>query len=100
MSRHHVLQSLDILPPVVRHPEKYAAILRNRRNNPEQLLLLRWKEEGLFSQVQRFERMMFTCGTLGDMNTGRQFSEEKPEGVRLKYAEEYNASYKTCGYAS
>jgi hypothetical protein len=96
VSREHVLQALDILPPVLREPQNYAHLLGNQYgNNAERLIEFRWKEEGL--PVQRFNRMMFTCGQDGDTTRMKGLGVQVREGVRLKYEKEYVASYATCG---
>jgi hypothetical protein len=93
--RQHVLAALDILPPVIQHPQQYSRLLRE--GNPEQLIRQRWKEGGLLPYVRRFDRMMFTCGETGDTSRWRQLGGEVEEGVRLKYEKEYKATYDTCG---
>jgi hypothetical protein len=96
VSREHVLQALDILPPVLQDPQKYEHLLDNRFGNTvETLIDFRWKDEGL--PVHRFSRMMFTCGQDGDTTRFRSLGVEVREGVRLKYRKEYVSSYVTCG---
>jgi hypothetical protein len=95
-SREHVLQALDIFPPIIQHPQRYAHLLNNTYgNNVERIIDYRWKEEGL--PVQRFNRMMFTCGQDGDVTRMKGLGVPVREGVRLKYEKEYIASYATCG---
>jgi len=93
MNRSHILKALDILPPLVQHPEKYIGIYKN----PERLIKRRWEEENLWPLVRRFDRMMFTCADTGDTTRWMHKSSNKvPEGVYLKYFNEYNATKFTC----
>jgi hypothetical protein len=93
MNRSHILKALDILSPLVREPERYIGVYKN----PEQLIKKRWEEEGLWPIVRRFDRMMFTCAVDGDTTRWKNHSKRKvPEGVYLKYFQEYNLSKFTC----
>jgi hypothetical protein len=96
--RSHVMAALNILPPVLQHPEAYADVLGNVASNPEMLIARRWTEEGLVSHVRRFGRMMFTCGASGDATRWKALGGLVREGVQYKYVREYKASYATCGY--
>mmetsp|Transcript_6743 Transcript_6743/g.9792 ORF Transcript_6743/g.9792 Transcript_6743/m.9792 type:complete len:882 (+) Transcript_6743:72-2717(+) len=90
-----VMKALDILPPVVTHPRRYW----NFWGNPEKLIKLRWKQEGLLESVRRFPRMMFTCAVQSDTSRWAQPQTKKgmvPEGVYLKYIDEYNLTKATC----
>ena len=100
ISKEHLLQALDILPPVIRQPENYAQLLGKDTANPERLIATRWQEEGLIPYVRRFPRVMFTCGQVNDRTRWKQMRENptQREGVHLKYWKEYRASYRTCGY--
>jgi hypothetical protein len=81
---------------VLDDPKKYEHLLNDRFGNTvETLIDFRWKDEGL--PVQRFNRMMFTCGQDGDTTRFRSLGMEVREGVRLKYGKEYVSSYATCG---
>jgi hypothetical protein len=66
----YVLTALDILPTFFRNASDYPMV-SDEWYNPEQLLLDRWKQEGLAQLVRRFPRMMFTCGnrTIDDSTT-------------------------------
>jgi hypothetical protein len=95
-SRAQVLPALDIFPPILKDPQRYAHLLNNTYgNNVEKIIDYRWKEQGL--PVQRFSRMMFTCGQDGDVTRMKGLGVPVREGVRLKYEKEYVASYATCG---
>jgi hypothetical protein len=93
----HILDALNILPPVVVNPLRYWDL--SNRDNVEKLLKRRWIEDGLWNDVKRFPRVMFTCAALGDISRWRRpmLSNEVFKGVYLKYEGEYNASLKTCG---
>jgi hypothetical protein len=95
VSNTHVLQALDILPPMLTHPDRYQRSLT--KSNSEQFLKRRYTEEGLLPLVRRFRRVMFTCSQTGDASRGAPLRHESvPEGVRLKYPTEYQASMDTC----
>lgn len=92
-----LLPVLDILPNVLRKPNWYARLLGLPSGNPEKLIKRRWHDMGLMPRVERFERIMFTCGANGDPTRWRKMSEKMvEEGVYLKYPKEYNASLATC----
>jgi hypothetical protein len=92
-----LLLALDILPPLLQHPEQYATVLGKQSGNPEKVILQRWKELGLHKRVRRFERNMFTCAATGDPTRWKTMTDDiVPEGVHLKYLKEYNASHATC----
>jgi hypothetical protein len=93
-----VLRALNVLPLLLERPEKYNKILKIRSGNPEKILWKSWKLQSIRSRHRRFERMMFTCGESGDMTRWKQLGELVEEGVRLKYAKEYNSSHETCSY--
>ena len=94
VSAQDVLAALNILPPLLSHPEDYG--VQNREFNPERLILQRWTEEGLVDKVRRFSRMMFTCGQEGDTTRWRKLGLSVKEGVQLKYSAEYYDSELTC----
>ena len=101
MSNEDVLQALDILPPLIRKPEKYYNYLWALTFNPERLIRVRWEEEGFGDEdhtIKRFKRTFFTCAdAAGDMSRW-SVAEQRivPEGVRLKYVPEYRQSHKVC----
>ena len=96
VGRDNLLKALNVLPPILRNPHQYVHLFdATFGNNLERLLAYRWMEEGL--TVQRFDRIMFVCGEAGDETRTTQLGMETPDGVRLKYAKEYVASYMTCG---
>lgn len=88
----HIMKALNILPPVVLNPGRYWSF----RGNPERLIKLRWEEEGLWESVRRFPRMMFTCAVLKDRTRWRRKGKLVPEGVYLKYDNEYTLTKATC----
>ena len=93
--RGNILSALNILPPMLEDPRKYASIVGDETMNPEQLIAHRWQEDGL--EVRRFARVMFTCAASGDTTRWKKMGSEVWEGVFLKYYREYIASYETCG---
>jgi hypothetical protein len=98
----HVLAALNVLPGLFQDPTVYAESLNSTLYNPKQLLKDRWKQEGLWSQVQRFPRMMFTCGnpTYDDTTRWKVTGELVAEGVRKKYRKEYMQSEDTCKHTN
>jgi hypothetical protein len=100
VSNKYVLKALNVLPLLLRRPEKYSDILRIRSGNPEKVLWKSWKLQFIRGKHRRFERMMFTCGEDGDMTRWKKLGELVEEGVRLKYIMEYNISHATCDYRS
>ena len=96
-SNETVLSALDILPPLVRHPEAYREQVETYPYNTERFLRLRWEQEGLGPLLQRFNRTLFLVASSKD-NT-----RWKPKGkyikhldVYLKYSQEYRLSSKAC----
>jgi hypothetical protein len=95
-NRDQILKALDIYPPIVRHPEKYASP-QFADLNPEQLLRARWEQEQLWPWVRRFDRVMFTCAVEGDKTRWTEMSAaEVKEGVFLKYEFEYEETTCVC----
>jgi hypothetical protein len=95
-NRAQILKALDVYPPIVSHPEKYASS-QFADLNPEQLLRLRWEQESLWPWVRRFDRVMFTCATDGDKTRWTEKSQNKvKEGVYLKYEYEYEETTCVC----
>jgi hypothetical protein len=98
-SNKHVLQALNILPPILQDPSRYRALLSAQDFNTEQLVLERWRQEGLHLEttVRRFGRVMFTCSIPGDALGWRNASQRVlAEGVFSKYPLEYRKSRRTC----
>jgi hypothetical protein len=94
----YVLSALNVLPGLFQDPAVYPELSLDLYN-PEQLLRDRWKQEGLYEEyVQRFPRMMFTCGnpTFDDSTRWKVPGELVEEGVRKKYRKEYMQSEDTC----
>ena len=92
-----IMKALDIYPNPVRYPSKYVDSIWFHRN-PEQLIARRWKEENLWDQTRRFDRVMFTCADAGDQTRWQGRSQEKAEeDVYLKYVTEYNQTKCVCG---
>jgi hypothetical protein len=96
-----ILQVLDILPPLLRHPSEFIKFLgdmyhETNTTNAEKLLLRRWHMQGIIAD--KFPRMMFTCAVLGDRTRWWGPSPRLgPHGVNLKYEGEYDQSKVTCG---
>jgi hypothetical protein len=84
---------LDIIAPVVLHPDRYL----DWRGNCESLWKRSLELKGLMPSVRRFERPMFTAAVEGDPT---RWSVATPsivdEGVLLKYPEEYGETKLTC----
>jgi hypothetical protein len=100
-SRDYILQALNILPPLLLHPEEYRKQLTHQRYNSERFLKHRWAEEGLLPLIRRFHRNMFTCATPQDSSRWSVASPDPvAQGVHVKYPEEYEASLKTCQLTS
>jgi hypothetical protein len=98
-SNKHVLAALDILPPLLQHPERYRNILSKADYNTERFVLKRWKEQvpHLKDAVRRFNGVMFTCNTQDDATSWKKSSPQViPEGVFMKYKMEYTESHQTC----
>lgn len=93
-----VIRALDILPPVIKNPESYKALLKYRSGNPERLINRRWRDLRLHRFVKRFPRMMFTCAVDGDTTRWQPKTSYKvPElGIYLKYRQEFFSAKKTC----
>lgn len=92
-----VLDALDILPELLKNPERYQDCISKKHCKPESLIKKRWQAMGLDSRVRRFPRMMFTCATEGDTTRWKKMSDEiVPKGVHLKYKAEYRESQKNC----
>lgn len=92
----NVLKALNVLPPLLANPEKYQENLGRVKSNTEQLLYQRWTEEKLGDSIGRFRRMFFTCAQPGDVTRYKKMGNVTPEGVHLKYVDEYEASRGTC----
>lgn len=94
----YVLQALDILSPILQHTERYLDVLRRKSFNTEQLLKLRWHEEGLMDHVARFERNMFLAADSVHQNGWKKISQKNATkfGVYFKYKLEFTAAKATC----
>lgn len=95
-----ILKALDVYPPIVKYPEKYASP-QFADLNPEQLLRLRLEQENLWPWIRRFDRVMFTCAVEGDTTRWTNMSPQKvKEGVFLKYEYEYEETTCICKMGS
>jgi hypothetical protein len=91
-----IMKALDIYPNVIRHPTKYVDHIWFD-GNPEKLIARRWKEENLWDDLRRFDRVMFTCAEEGDKTRWQVRSKERTsEGVYLKYELEYRQTKCIC----
>jgi hypothetical protein len=99
-SAEHVYAALNILPPLIRNPERYAHLPApgfHPLATTETFLRLRWGEDGLFPLVRRFARPMFTCAVPGDnFLWTAPFKDTIPEGVLVKYKQEYALAKSEC----
>ena len=97
VSSKYVLDALDILPGLLKDPQRYQDDVKDTWDNPEKMIKKRWEAMGLFAKVRRFPRMMFTCAVEGDTTRWSIMTPYTvPEGVHLKYIHEYKDSHKTC----
>ena len=94
--RQHVLQALNILPPLLQNPQQYRAFFQGRRHkNSEMFMKLRFDEEGL--SVKRFDRSMFVAGAPGDsFSRKRAKTPFRDLGINVKYRHELFGSKMTC----
>lgn len=92
-----IIQALDIMRPVVVHPERYADFV----GNPERLFLRRIAEQNLRRRLGRFKRNMFTASLRADHSTWSRVLGCVPTvgNVCFKYAAEYEAAMNGCGIA-
>ena len=90
-----VKATLDIIEPVVLAPKKYWDF----KGNPEALVKLRYEENGVWDQIRRFGRRMFTAATPGDHTRWKRIvgCVFHPYNVCLKYKEEFDDAMKGCG---
>jgi len=95
-----VLKALDILPPILAHPERHMKKFTRRNSISELILRERWREEGLLFKTNRFKRVMFTCMQPGDGTRWGQMRWRVKEGVFVKYENEYFLSLRTCGHST
>ena len=95
-NRDHILKALDILPPLLLHPDKYYKQLTKPNYNSERFLLHRWAEEGLTKWLRRFPRTMFTCATEFDTSRWSKGKFPVKEGVFMKYPAEYEEAHEGC----
>mmetsp|Transcript_28228 Transcript_28228/g.65358 ORF Transcript_28228/g.65358 Transcript_28228/m.65358 type:complete len:234 (-) Transcript_28228:2172-2873(-) len=96
---HQLRKALNVLAPIVQNPKRYARQLTKEGFNPEQLLKLRWKEEGIWRDIKRFPRVMFTCAVPGDptrWSLPNATQSSLPEGVLIKYPYEYEETKCNC----
>lgn len=92
-----ILSALDVLPPLVRHPELYRKQLKAHRYNTERFLLLRWEQSGISKYIRRFDRnMLVVAGKNDTTRWKRKGRYMKSLGVHLKYSREYYESRATC----
>ena len=92
-----ILSVLNVLPPVIHHPENYYKF----QGNPESFFFLRMKEDGLFERIRRFRRTMFIASVEGD-ETRWHVKERRPafvkDGITIqyKYEDEYYLAMTSC----
>lgn len=97
VSSQYLLDALDILPGLLKDPETYKDDISHQQDNPEKLILRRWKVMGLAQRIRRFPRMMFTCAVSTDTTRWMKMTDYvAPEGVHLKYVTEYKGSHQNC----
>jgi len=93
-----VLKVLNVLPPVLRRPDRYDV---REIGNPERLIKLRLIEDGLWENVWRFPKTFFAIKAPGDASRWRDFSESATAGgYRIKYPYERVATKDACGAAA
>jgi hypothetical protein len=111
VSSAHVLQALNMYPPLIHNTSKLLLLLRQQPNNhgassspllrmnPESFIKARWKEEGIWNLVRRHDRVMFTCAVDGDTTRWQRHShtaENDYGGVYVKYRMEFDAAKCNC----
>jgi hypothetical protein len=89
---------LDLLPPLIKNPERYAKYSQSNFANTESFLKLRLKETRLIRKVERFPRTMFVAAVSGDNFTWKPPVTKKnlSERVSFKYEREYLAAKAEC----
>ena len=97
--RNHVLSALNILPPLLAHPERYPRSLQ--KASTEQFLRHRFKEQGLLTKVRRFPRTLYTCGLPQDGSRWATL-QDNVDGLPIyyKYTTEYRSATATCANAT
>ena len=97
--RQHVLASLNILPPLLQHPDQYKGFFQAREHhNSEMFVKLRFRQQGLRSQ--RFPRTMFLAGVAGvdsaNWKSAWKTVQSLDKDILFKYQNEYYASKRAC----
>jgi hypothetical protein len=96
-SARDVLPILNILPPLIQHPEKYIQYHSDFFFNTERFFKLRLHELNFTYKIERYPRRMFIAGVDGDGFTWATLSTNTlPEGVRFKYPMEYSHAKAVC----
>jgi hypothetical protein len=97
VGKNNILKALDILPPILKMNSSNIKTIAasGEFRNPESLIKFRWDYEGL--KVRFFPLVMFTCSTASDKTRWKRRSIALyPEGVYLKYPEEYFTARESC----
>jgi hypothetical protein len=95
VGRKHILAALNILPPILQLNQSMAKNISQNLYNPESVISLRWNQEGL--KVKYFPRVLFTSATTGDQTRWQPMTDAiYPEGVYLKYIQEYFIAKDNC----
>lgn len=98
--KHHLLSALDMLPPLLRDPERYTSQDWFYSSNTEIFLRKRWREENLTDSIKRFKRTMFLAKTPSDYSSWTRDDIFVPTrygpGVLKKYPMEYDAAICNC----
>ena len=89
-----VAQTLDILAPVLREPERYKWF----RGNPEALVKLRFEESGVWDKVRRFGRRMFAAAR--DRSTGPELGRDSDATCRRPGSRPRRPATRRAGSAS
>lgn len=97
VSSENLRAALNVLQPLLDHPENYRKLLSRKVANGERLLQSTLKRHNLLHSVRRYPRNMFTCGLPHDSTRGALLSADPvTEGVHLKYPKEYELTQITC----
>jgi hypothetical protein len=95
VGKRHILAALNVLPPLLQLNQSDAANTFGTFYNPESVISLRWDQEGL--KVKYFPRVMFTSAVAGDQTRWQPMTYALyPEGVYLKYIQEYFMAKDNC----
>jgi hypothetical protein len=91
-----ILKTLDVMPTFLRHPDMFVNVTPKENMNSEIFLKTTWTKLGLVPLIGRFRRILFTCSIPVDTTRWSTGKELAPEGVLLKYPDEYKVATASC----